>query len=190
MRAPADPDARRAAILDAALDLIALEGPAKVTHRAVAARAGVPLAATTYYFGSKDEILLAALELVAEREAAALTAARGLLGDGVPDPGDVARALVATLAAEPHLAAKFELYLAAGRRPELRAVARRSVAAFVELAASVVPPQHASTFVACVDGLVLRHGATSGALDTDELAEQIATLIAALRRRPGDRATT
>ncbi|MFF0777683.1 TetR/AcrR family transcriptional regulator [Streptomyces sp. NPDC003720] len=51
-----DPE-RRARILDATLDLIAEEGIARVSHRKVAARAGVPLGSMTYHFGGMDEVL-------------------------------------------------------------------------------------------------------------------------------------
>ncbi|MGW3509203.1 TetR/AcrR family transcriptional regulator [Streptomyces sp. NPDC000994] len=48
---------RRARILDATLDLIAEEGIARVSHRKVAARAGVPLGSMTYHFSGMDEVL-------------------------------------------------------------------------------------------------------------------------------------
>ncbi len=48
---------RRTEILDAALKLIARQGLASVTHRSVAAAAGVPLGSTTYYFDSRDHLL-------------------------------------------------------------------------------------------------------------------------------------
>jgi TetR/AcrR family transcriptional regulator, regulator of biofilm formation and stress response len=48
---------RRRLIIQATLDVIASEGLRAVSHRAVAARAGVPLAATTYYFRDLEELL-------------------------------------------------------------------------------------------------------------------------------------
>ncbi|ARF73469.1 TetR/AcrR family transcriptional regulator [Streptomyces sp. NPDC012600] len=51
-----DPD-RRDRIIDAALDLIADEGVAGMSHRKVAARAGVPLGSMTYHFASMSELL-------------------------------------------------------------------------------------------------------------------------------------
>lgn len=48
---------RRQLILEAALRLIAREGIRSVRHRAVASEADVPLAATTYYFKSIDDLL-------------------------------------------------------------------------------------------------------------------------------------
>lgn len=55
--APPPADGRRGEILEAALALIAEQGFAAVTHRRVAARAGVPLGSTTYYFDSRDHLL-------------------------------------------------------------------------------------------------------------------------------------
>ncbi|MFI5426371.1 TetR/AcrR family transcriptional regulator [Aeromicrobium sp. UC242_57] len=52
--------ARREALLDAAIDLFAEGGSRAITHRAVAARAGLPSATTTYYFESIDELIRAA----------------------------------------------------------------------------------------------------------------------------------
>jgi DNA-binding transcriptional regulator YbjK len=50
-------DDRRAAILDATLRLIATDGVDSITHRRVAAAAGVPLGSTTYYFESRAQLL-------------------------------------------------------------------------------------------------------------------------------------
>jgi len=50
-------NARRQAMLEAALQIVGEEGCAALTHRRVAERAGVSLSATTYYFRSKEEVL-------------------------------------------------------------------------------------------------------------------------------------
>lgn len=55
---------RRDAIVRAAADLILEHGPNGLTHRTVAARADVPLAATTYYFSGLDELVDAAGRLL------------------------------------------------------------------------------------------------------------------------------
>ncbi|MTB88717.1 TetR family transcriptional regulator [Aeromicrobium senzhongii] len=53
---------RREALLNAALDLFVEGGSRAVTHRAVAAAAGLPAATTTYYFATIDELLREALQ--------------------------------------------------------------------------------------------------------------------------------
>lgn len=118
---------RRQAILDATLQVIAAGGVHAVTHRAVAAAAGVPLASTTYHFDSKDQLVTETLALVIDRSVA-------LAAEFSTDPpGDLAglveRLTTMTQAqlrdTEAPLAAQFELMLEAGRRPELRPLAER-----------------------------------------------------------------
>lgn len=53
---------RRAALVDAAAALLTEGGFEAVRHRAVAERAGLPLASTTYYFDSLDDLVAAAVE--------------------------------------------------------------------------------------------------------------------------------
>src|SRR5262249_5114057 len=58
--APTAADRRRSAILDAAVDLIGSGGPDAITHRAVAARAGMPLGSLTYHFRTRRDLVGAA----------------------------------------------------------------------------------------------------------------------------------
>ena len=53
---------RRQALVTAAAELLVEGGFDTVRHRAVAERAGLPLASTTYYFDSLDELITAAVE--------------------------------------------------------------------------------------------------------------------------------
>jgi len=59
---------RRRALVEAAADLILESGLDAVRHRAVATRAGLPLASTTYYFDSLDDLLTCAMHYNGERE--------------------------------------------------------------------------------------------------------------------------
>jgi AcrR family transcriptional regulator len=61
-RRPGSPDTR-AAILDAARTLFASGGMSGTSVRAVAAKAGVDPALVHHYFGTKDELFVAALQL-------------------------------------------------------------------------------------------------------------------------------
>lgn len=65
--ATAKGEQRRAQIVEAAAALLLAHGAAAVTHRAVAQRAEVPLAATTYYFAGRDALLTAAGEHIVGR---------------------------------------------------------------------------------------------------------------------------
>ena len=65
-----DPEARRRAILNAAIDVIVEKGAAALTHRAVAVRAGVSLGSTTKYFSSIEDLRESAMDaLVREMDA-------------------------------------------------------------------------------------------------------------------------
>ncbi|HQV42116.1 MAG TPA: TetR family transcriptional regulator [Moraxellaceae bacterium] len=57
---------RRLSILQAALRVVARDGVRGVKHRAVAAEAGVPLSATTYYFKDIHDLLTDAFTLYAK----------------------------------------------------------------------------------------------------------------------------
>jgi DNA-binding transcriptional regulator YbjK len=63
---------RRQAILDAAMRLIVRDGVRAVRHRAVAAEAGVPLSATTYYFKDINDLITDTFAQFVERGAASL----------------------------------------------------------------------------------------------------------------------
>lgn len=83
-RRPGSPDTR-AAILSAARERFADAGFGGTTIRSVAAASGVDAALVHHYFGSKDELFLAALELpVDPREVLAEAVAAG----GVEDAGE------------------------------------------------------------------------------------------------------
>ena len=58
---------RRRALIEAAARLLVREGLHSLTHRAVAAEAGLPLASTTYYFADLGELEAAAAGHIAEQ---------------------------------------------------------------------------------------------------------------------------
>lgn len=122
-RGPTDPD-RRARIARAAIAVVASQGVEGLTHRKVAAEAGVPLGSTTYHFGSLDELVAAAMEQAAARSVAALRSwERGLAPDA-----DLAQALADFVIRSidekrEDTVAEYNLYALALHRPGLRAAA-------------------------------------------------------------------
>ena len=154
---------RREQILEATLRVIGREGRQAVTHRAVAKEAGVPLGSTTYYFDSRDDLLGQALEHVAAQEVERY-ASLGEQLRTVKSGHELADRLISQLvaAAEDRVAyiAEYELWLEAGRRPDLREAAQswcdaeqRSVAGALEALGSSDPAADASLVVAALDGL-------------------------------------
>lgn len=122
---------RRQALIEAAAELMAEGGFDAVRHRAVAERAGVPLASTTYYFDSLDELIVAAAEHSARAELAAGRAALARLGGTAPDTATVVELVLTQLLGEPRagddfhaVLLRYERLLATGRRPYLRPLVR------------------------------------------------------------------
>ena len=76
---------KRKAILDAASRLMVAEGLRRVTHRQVAAEAGVPVGSIGYYYSSRDKLIAACFDdfhrrraRVAEERTAATSTASGV----------------------------------------------------------------------------------------------------------------
>lgn len=124
--------ARRAALLDAAIEVLAAEGARGLTFRAVDQRAAVPAGTASNYFAGREEILTGAGERVYER----LLPDEATLAAPFGGPRDRARLtelmheLVERVAAFPTgFLALLELRLEAARRPELREVLTKRIRA-------------------------------------------------------------
>jgi DNA-binding transcriptional regulator YbjK len=123
---------RRAALLDAAIEVLAREGARGLTFRSVDQEAAVPAGTTSNYFANREEILTQAGERVYER----LEPDEAVTAAGLTGPRDRARLtelmheVVARVAAFPTgFLALLELRLEATRRPELRAILTRRIRA-------------------------------------------------------------
>lgn len=120
---------RRHALIEAAAALLDEGGFDAVRHRAVAQRAALPLAATTYYFRSLDELVAGAVEHHARAELGhgwarlAELAAQPRHDEGALEL--VLDALIgpATAGAE-QVVLRYERFVAAARRPWLAPVMR------------------------------------------------------------------
>ncbi len=175
----------RQRLLDAALELVAEDGVQAVTHRAVEQRAGVARGSTRYHFKTRDELLEALVDHVAQIDTALIEHvgegvgdSPGLgdpphdldrLADGTPvalsadDQERAMRALTAGFLADPRQSlVRFELYLYAARRPELQEVMTRWRRAFLAVGAAYLeaqgapqPEAGAALMSAAMDGIML-----------------------------------
>lgn len=179
--------ARREALLEAVLQVVAETGVEAVTHRRVAATAGLPLASTTYWFESKEQLVCAALGLAADRDIARLQAysAAGVASPAAALDRAVAAIVDPIAAGDPagraSLIAVFALLLEAARRPELRETSRRWTAAYVQTlsellaaAGSQRAAQDAALLLAAVDGLLIEALTVGAAIDVRADARRIA----------------
>lgn len=119
---------RRYALVCAAAELLCEGGFEAVRHRAVADRAGLPLASTTYYFSSLEELIETAVDHLGTAEVAALRARVADLPRRRRGAEAAADVLVDLLAGESDrdlLISRYERYIACARHPALRGVERR-----------------------------------------------------------------
>ncbi|RDI49769.1 TetR/AcrR family transcriptional regulator [Nocardia mexicana] len=178
---------RRALLADAAIETLARSGMRGLTHRAVDQAAGLPEGSCSNHFRTRQALLTAAVDRLAERDLDATIA------PPTTDPDEIARA-IADLAVQwittekVRMLARYELALEATRRPELRKtltdagsrIRRPAEQMFTALGASA-PVAQAHAFVACLDGLVFDHLAGAGTLELsrDRLHDIVLTLLQA-----------
>ncbi|MFJ9737487.1 TetR/AcrR family transcriptional regulator [Streptomyces sp. NPDC101166] len=126
---------RRAALVDAAIEVLAAQGARGLTFRAVDAEAAVPVGTASNYFASRDDLLTQAGARVYERlqPDEATIARQRTAGRDRETYVELMRELVGRVAAfRTGYLALLELRLEATRRPELRTVLTERVRADVD----------------------------------------------------------
>ncbi|EME99953.1 TetR family transcriptional regulator [Streptomyces mobaraensis NBRC 13819 = DSM 40847] len=125
-------DQRRAALVDAAIEVLAREGARGLTFRAVDGEAGVPAGTASNYFAGRDQLLTQAGARVYERlqPDEATIARQRAAGRDRETYTELMRELVGRVASfRTGYLALLELRLEATRRPELREVLTERVRA-------------------------------------------------------------
>jgi DNA-binding transcriptional regulator YbjK len=181
----------RDAIVAATVRIVAREGVSAVTHRRVAAEAGVALSSTTWHFAVKADILIAALRWTAHREVARIEAIAERLGADDFDPGawaeELADWLLEQVSGERDVAvALYRLQIELLGRPEAREVHDqwgRSLRALgervLESSHTITPDLDTRLVVAALDGLRLSV-LSSGDPDTTFLRPAVQRQLRAL----------
>ena len=136
---------RRYALVSAAAELLREGGFEAVRHRAVARRAGLPLASTTYYFSSLDDLIASAVAHIGMLEVAQLRARVAALTRRRRSADKTADLLVDLLVgqeSEPRLTeqliSRYERHIACARLPGLREIQRRTMRQRVDAVAEVI----------------------------------------------------
>ncbi|GIF07989.1 TetR/AcrR family transcriptional regulator [Actinoplanes siamensis] len=172
-----DPQARRAALAAATMEIIAEAGAGRTTHRAVAARAGLPLGATTYYFPTRDDLIAAGLRHATERLRADLDEWAGRLTAAADLPAELTELTREYLADRRQVRIEYELCLAAARDATLRPITDVWMNGLPAILAPAVGPDAARDIGALLDGVILRALVTGTDLDAPGLAAAIRRLI-------------
>ncbi|MGH3558588.1 MAG: TetR/AcrR family transcriptional regulator [Mycobacterium sp.] len=160
---------RRYALISAAAELLSEGGFEAVRHRAVARRAGLPLASTTYYFSSLDDLIASAVAHVGMLEVAQLRAQVASLSRRRRGPETTADMLVDLLVGTesgPHLTeqliSRYERYIACARLSALRDIQSRwlrqrgdAVADAIARSGRSVRLELVSALICAIDGAVV-----------------------------------
>jgi TetR/AcrR family transcriptional regulator, regulator of biofilm formation and stress response len=186
---------RRDALLRAAMEIAGESGAAAATHRAIAARADVPLATTSYFFSSIAELMEEATRQFAGERAAELDAVAAALS-GTSSADEVASQFAHLLLAVPPASAmaQVEAYLSAARTAELRGAVTAALSAFERVAAAALraagarrPEEGARAFVALADGFGLQHLACPAPGDEEVLRQAFRALFIAFAMEDDER---
>ena len=171
-----DPE-RRDRLVDTTLDVIAEQGVAAASHRAIARAADVPLGSLTYHFGSLTELLAAAfarhVDVAATRFDERMRAA--------PDRAAALDVLVEhltgdLLGSQRDLVLAVELYTAAARDPALRAVTQDWMSRSRRSLERHLDPVTARELDALVEGLVLHSALSTDPMDADQIRSALRRL--------------
>ncbi|MBT2489178.1 TetR family transcriptional regulator [Streptomyces sp. ISL-96] len=191
---------RVAALLHAAVSVIAAEGLRGLTHRAVDARANVPVGSTSYYFRTREKLLAGVVSLIAEEELADIGQAEVAEEfASAPPVRQMADRFAGVLAhwlgpQRERTRARLEILLTAGRPDdETGAELRRARERFVEQARLVAaglgspnPAEGGRIVVAFAEGLTYDGVVRPGPDTTDRatLRRAMETVLAALATPP------
>ncbi|MEH0819789.1 MULTISPECIES: TetR/AcrR family transcriptional regulator [unclassified Micromonospora] len=199
--------ARVAALADAAIALLAEGGMRALTHRAVDARAGVPVGTTSAYLRTRQALIEAVVRRLVDLDQADL-ADRELPTEAPPPgppprltPADLDRLAEATAqvldrwltTGRDRSLARYACLLEAVHRPELRrilahgTVLREQARALLAGAGAADPRRQGDQFVAFVDGLLFDRLVGAGALSapppgSPESREDLRAAVRALLR--------
>jgi DNA-binding transcriptional regulator YbjK len=162
---------RRSDLADAAIETVAAAGMRGLTHRAVDQAAGLPEGSTSYYFRTRQALLQAVVERLAELITAEIPALPVTDLDAATEAITAIIEIGATTGRSRHLA-RYELILEAVRRPELRAaltaswaVVQEAVTAQLAALGLADPRRRAVDLLAFLDGLLF--DAIAGTGDRD-----------------------
>lgn len=186
---------RRDELIAAAAALLGSGGFDAVRHRAVAEKAGLPLASTTYYFSSLEELITAAVELHGREGLAEGRARLAALPGGTPDEAELVELFLDQLLGVASrdggldvVLLRYEQLVGSGRRPYLAPLMRAMRVEFDALLGEILDRAgHRRDEAALCDLVAVIDGSVISALieaDPDPRAVARAVLLRHLHGQP------
>ncbi|HZM76236.1 MAG TPA: TetR family transcriptional regulator [Candidatus Limnocylindrales bacterium] len=191
---------RRERLVEAALRVIAREGVAAATTRAIVAEAGMPLASFHYVFHSRDELISDLIRYVVDNEALAAQAALSIEADLRTTIRNGFQAFMDLVASDPlREQAMLELTQYALRTPELGDSARLQYDSYYRAASGILEavagqlgiqwkrpiPEMARILITFTDGLTMGWLVDRDMAATERVIDFAADALAALAS-PGE----
>lgn len=184
---------KREALLDAAITVVAEQGMRGLTHRAVETQAGLPHGSTTYYFGTRHDLVVALMQHMAEKGREAVEPiARQLtltLADRTRELeiDTICDGLISWMDASASMElARYELQVTGARDPEMKELMTETCDIFRQLCEPVViargsknPERDSSVLQAVVDGLMFKRLTNNGMSD-DAIRRAIRLVLGAI----------
>jgi TetR/AcrR family transcriptional regulator, regulator of biofilm formation and stress response len=147
----------RERVIDGVLDVVAEHGVEGLTHRRVAEAVGVPLGTTTYHFDSREDMLVAGMTAMVERDMRQVKAHFAALPPGT-DLATALTELIIRSATQERTSSVLiaELFVAALRRERLREIALLWDQRWRDLLQAQVGEIPAATAASAASWLILR----------------------------------
>lgn len=162
----------RQRILEAALEVIRTKGVDGLTHRAIAAQAGVSLGLTTYYFKDLEEIIEESFDLAMKRDTDFLLGWYQNLQKGADVPEELTRLVFSYLETQSeNVYVYFVLVLAAVHRKQLQKKANEWASFMTNLFAQNFSAEAAIAIATIYDGTLLRQAITGNVGTHNEIKE-------------------
>lgn len=180
-----DPEQRIRDIGRAAAELIAEGGPAALTHRAVAARAGVAVGTTTRYFSTIDDLRKHALEYLAATVESDLAELARDLADATDPVAYLASATAESLADRQVVLAECSLAFAGLFEEDLRELSLRWFTGLTEVLSPYFGRSRSQLLAMCLDGA----GINTALTGTPPSSGRLEAVIRAISTIPDEDAT-
>jgi TetR/AcrR family transcriptional regulator, regulator of biofilm formation and stress response len=177
-----DPD-RKERIVASALEVLARDGVAGITHRGIGKAADVPLGSITYHFATLDDIVQHAFEIHVDKLASRFEERLASCQDGDDLIECITSAITDDLAAHPNeLAVTYELYGDAVRRPQTRRLTQRWMERAEDALADHFDRATARLVDVVVEGLMVHMSIAQQPISKDEVRNLLAMAASGARQ--------
>lgn len=164
-----DPE-RKERIVASALEVLARDGVAGITHRTIGIAADVPLGSITYHFATLDDIVHSAFETHVDKLASRFEMRLAACHDENDIVECIVSAVTDDLVANPHeLAVTYELYGDAVRSPQTRRLTQRWIERAEDALAAHFDRTTARLVDVVIEGLMVRMSIAQQPISIEEV---------------------